>query len=67
MIEDKVQGHKIVETPSPHIAPVVDIMEALRRSLAEKRKPAQAATNASGQEAPAAEAPARKRARRKAS
>ena len=67
MIEAKVQGHKIVETPAPHIAPVVDIMEALRRSLAEKRKPAQAATNASGQEAPAAEAPARKRARRKAS
>jgi DNA end-binding protein Ku len=67
MIEAKVQGHKIVETPSPHVAPVVDIMEALRRSLAEKRRPAQAATSASGQEAPAAEAPARKRARRKAS
>jgi hypothetical protein len=26
------------------VAPVIDIMEALKRSLAEKRKPAQAAT-----------------------
>jgi len=66
MIEAKVEGRKVVETPTPHVAQVVDIMEALRRSLAEKRKPAQTATTAVGsQEEPAA--PAKKRARRKAS
>src|SRR6185437_10902555 len=44
MIEDKIEGKKVVETPAPHIAPVIDIMEALKKSLAEKKKPAQAAT-----------------------
>src|SRR5579871_2896677 len=46
MIEDKIEGKKVVATPSEHAAPVIDIMEALKRSLAEKRKPAQAATAA---------------------
>jgi DNA end-binding protein Ku len=64
MIEAKIEGKKVVETPAPHFAPVIDIMEALRKSLAEKRKPARAATAA----ASSSEAePARKRARRKAS
>lgn len=70
MIEDKIEGRKVVETPAPQVAPVIDIMEALRRSLAEKRKPAATATaSTSAEEQPAAEAaPApRKRARRKAS
>jgi DNA end-binding protein Ku len=44
MIEAKIEGKKVVETPSEHIAPVIDIMEALKKSLAEKRKPAQVAT-----------------------
>jgi len=44
MIEAKIEGKKVVETPAEHIAPVIDIMEALKRSLAEKRKPAQTAT-----------------------
>src|SRR5438128_3648348 len=44
MIEDKIEGEKVVAAPSEHVAPVIDIMEALKRSLAEKRKPAQAAT-----------------------
>jgi DNA end-binding protein Ku len=44
MIEDKIEGKKVVATPSEHTAPVIDIMEALKRSLAEKRKPAMAAT-----------------------
>src|SRR6201998_2851521 len=43
MIEDKVEGKKVVATPSAHVAPVIDIMEALKKSLAEKRKPEQAA------------------------
>src|SRR5208337_3058961 len=40
MIEAKVAGHKVVATPETHVAPVIDIMEALKKSLAEKRKPA---------------------------
>ena len=44
LIEAKIEGRKVVETPSEHIAPVIDIMEALKKSLAEKRKPATAAT-----------------------
>jgi len=46
MIEDKIEGRKVVETPSEHFAPVIDIMEALKKSLAEKRKPAMVATAA---------------------
>lgn len=69
MIEAKIEGKKVVETPAPKVAPVIDIMEALKRSLAERRKPAQVATEAAPAEveAPAAEAAPRKRARRKAS
>src|SRR5438477_4059074 len=44
MIEAKIEGKKVVETPAEHVAPVIDIMEALKKSLAEKRKPAAAAT-----------------------
>ena len=51
LIEAKIEGKKVVETPTEHVAPVIDIMEALKRSLAEKRKPAQAATAAASAEA----------------
>lgn len=47
MIEDKIAGHKIVETPQPHVAPVIDIMDALKRSLEQKKKPPQSATASS--------------------
>jgi DNA end-binding protein Ku len=56
MIEDKIEGRKVVATPDQHVAPVIDIMEALKKSLAEKRKPAQAATS-SQEEIPLEEAP----------
>ncbi|MBM3775527.1 MAG: Ku protein [Acidobacteria bacterium] len=48
MIEDKIEGRKVVATPEARVAPVVDIMEALKRSLAERKKPerAPAATRA---------------------
>ena len=49
MIEAKIEGKKVVATPAPHVAPVIDIMEALKKSLAEKRKPAQTATAAAGE------------------
>jgi DNA end-binding protein Ku len=39
LIESKVQGHKIVETPEPRSAPVIDIMEALKQSLAMRKPP----------------------------
>jgi len=68
MIEDKVEGHKIVETPETHIAPVIDIMEALKKSL-EARKPPSTATTSSSEEEESADAvaeqPKRKRAPRK--
>jgi DNA end-binding protein Ku len=70
MIEAKVEGRKVVETPSAHVAPVIDIMEALKKSLAEKRKPAAHATASAsaGAEAAVGEAPAeaapKKRARK---
>lgn len=60
MIEAKIEGKKVVETPEAHVAPVIDIMEALKKSLAEKRKPAQAATASAAAEeelAPVEEAP----------
>ena len=57
MIEAKIEGKKVVETPEPHIAPVIDIMEALKKSLAEKRKPAQVATAAAATSAEAADPP----------
>jgi DNA end-binding protein Ku len=55
MIEDKIEGKKVVATPSEHIAPVIDIMEALKKSLAEKRKPAAVATAAAAAEESPAE------------
>lgn len=67
MIEAKKEGQNVVETPEPHVAPVIDIMEALKRSLAEKRKPVQVATAAAAGEATeevAAEPDAKKRTRR---
>src|SRR5689334_19137665 len=66
LIEAKIEGKKVVETPIEHVAPVIDIMEALKKSLAEKRKPATVATAAaahSEEEAETEEAP-KKRARK---
>lgn len=49
MIEAKVQGREVVETaPVPHKAPVIDILEALKMSLAEVKKPVRSAVDAGG-------------------
>jgi DNA end-binding protein Ku len=41
MIDAKIKGHKVVEAPQPQeMAPVIDIMEALQRSLSTLKKPA---------------------------
>jgi DNA end-binding protein Ku len=62
MIEAKKQGAEVVATPEPQQAKVVDIMEALKASLAMVKKPAASATTA---EPAAVEEvrPAKKRAR----
>jgi DNA end-binding protein Ku len=64
MIEDKIEGRKVVETPSEHFAPVIDIMEALKKSLAEKRKPAMVATAAAAAEVGEIEMAPKKRVRK---
>jgi DNA end-binding protein Ku len=46
MIQAKLEGQQVVATPAPHIAPVIDIMEALKKSLAEQKKPVASATAA---------------------
>ena len=49
MIETKVQGKEVVETAAPqHKAQVIDIMEALKMSLKEAKKPVSSAEQADG-------------------
>lgn len=49
MIQAKVEGKEIVETaPAVHKAPVIDIMEALKMSLAQIKKPVSSAGSDSG-------------------
>jgi DNA end-binding protein Ku len=43
MIEAKRKGQEVTEVAQPHMAPVIDLMEALKKSLAEKQAPAAAA------------------------
>ena len=43
MIESKKEGKEIVATPEPHQEKVVDILEALKASLAVAKKPAASA------------------------
>jgi DNA end-binding protein Ku len=40
MIAAKLQGQEVAEAPQPHLAPVIDLMDALKKSLAEKHAPA---------------------------
>src|SRR5580704_16952189 len=61
MIESKKQGQEIVATPEPQQAKVVDILEALKASLAMAKKPAASATTVEPVAEP--EKPARRRAR----
>ncbi len=73
MIEAKKAGQEVVETPAPPAAKVVDILEALKKSLEMAKKPPAAAEAASehvveatGTGGPVAvPAPAKKRAARK--
>ena len=60
MVQDKVEGKQVIATAEPkHKAPVVDILEALKMSLAEVKKPIRSSTGAAA--APAEEeAPVKK-------
>src|SRR5580692_4613534 len=40
IISAKLQGQQVTEVAQPHLAPVIDLMEALKKSLAEKQAPA---------------------------
>lgn len=47
MVQAKVQGRQVVQAPAAqHLAPVIDIMEALKASLALGRKPVQSVAEA---------------------
>jgi DNA end-binding protein Ku len=61
MIEMKKAGQEIVATPEPQQAKVIDIMDALRASLAAAKKPA--ASSATSEAVTEEARPARKRAR----
>jgi DNA end-binding protein Ku len=39
MIAAKLKGQEVTEVVQPHMAPVIDLMEALKKSLAEKQAP----------------------------
>jgi DNA end-binding protein Ku len=60
MIEARIEGRNVVETPEPTIAPVIDIMEALKKSLEMRKPPTTASEAVTTTEAAAP--PARKRA-----
>jgi DNA end-binding protein Ku len=46
MIDAKLKGQEVTEVAQPHMAPVIDLMEALKKSLAEKQAPAAASSAA---------------------
>ena len=43
MIAAKLKGQQVTEVRQPHLAPVIDLMEALKKSIADKQAPASAA------------------------
>lgn len=63
LIEAKKQGQEVVATPEPQAAKVIDILEALKQSLALAKKPAAKETVAVAAEAEAEEAKGKKRRR----
>jgi len=70
LIEAKLKGQEIAAAPHPKLAPVIDLMDALKKSLAEKpappmKPPLRAVPAPAAQAEVAAAPPAQKRARRK--
>jgi DNA end-binding protein Ku len=64
MIEAKRQGHEIAEVAHPKLAPVIDLMDALKKSIAEKQ-PGAKRPPVRVVQAAAAQAPEKKRAGKK--
>jgi DNA end-binding protein Ku len=46
MIAAKLKGQEVTEVTQPHLAPVIDLMEALKKSIAGKQAPAEVAPTA---------------------
>jgi len=65
MIEAKREGHEIAEVTHPKLAPVIDLMDALKKSIAEKQPGAKKPAVRAVQAAAAAQAPEKKRAGKK--
>src|SRR5260370_1344980 len=57
MIAAKLKGQEVTEVAQPHMAPVIDLREALKKSLADKQPPAAAAAPALAAEAPVGKKP----------
>jgi DNA end-binding protein Ku len=54
LIAAKLQGQEVAEAPKAHLAPVIDLMDALKKSLAEKHAPSAAKTPPATQTGPVA-------------
>ena len=68
LIADKVAGKQTVEAPAAqHLAPVVDILEALKMSLADAKKPVRSAGSKLTQDAASSEASDKARRTKKSS
>jgi DNA end-binding protein Ku len=67
LIEQKRKGQKVTTAKQPKLAPVVDMFEALKRSLEQSEKQAKAKTNHKPAKAAAGAARHTKRAAAKAS
>lgn len=66
LISAKQQGKQVAEAPHPKLAPVIDLMEALKKSIAEKERPSVSAKKPPVRVVPAAPAAqATKKSRRK--
>jgi DNA end-binding protein Ku len=65
MIEAKREGHEIAEVAHPKLAPVIDLMDALKKSIAEKQPGAKKPPVRAMQAVAAAPAPEKKRAGKK--
>jgi DNA end-binding protein Ku len=57
MIAAKLQGQEVAEAPQPHLAPVIDLMEALKKSIAEKQAPSASSAQAGPVAVPAGKKP----------
>jgi len=61
MIAAKLKGQEVTEVAQPHLAPVIDLMEALKKSIAEKKVAVPAAATSSAAPAGPVAVPAGKK------